>query len=522
MLQLTKVLKEGRRELVLCGEEVAKDFEENGLDTALFSAKQLNYLSINRTRLEILPPGIGKLCNLVNLALHTNCLKELPSEISELHSLKYLDVSKNSLVQLPAEISNLKEIVILNVSFNELRKIPSVQSNKKLQVLDLSYNKFEIFPDICYTELKFLTELKLDGNKIKHVPALIRVLSSLKSLSITGNQLCTLPSEIANLKLKDIKLNDNHFSDKNLKKIVSGGNTKKILEYIRKHCTPYAPVEEIRGVSTVYEEDEGDPTPREDDNPKYIKNVRSELAAAATITRMEGLVGPRKFILCCVIKNVKFNAESLQNFLRIQNVIHTRHCGGRNLAAIGTHDFDVLSHKSIIYTCKDPSDIFLMPLGSDRKISAAEFIKEQKLKARKMNKRTQNSSGTLKYIHLLEGLQTFPCLMTEDGADVISLPPITNSEISKIHLNTKNIFIEITSQHSQLHCKAIMESLLLESLTLGIGDHELCDEDRNSGGHLLQLASVEINNSDGSLYEHYPSRTDLTIFPNDVKRSFVC
>ena len=34
-----------------------------------------------------------------------------------------------------------------------------------------------------------------------------------------------------------MKFTDNQFTDKQLKKLVSSGNTKKILEYIKKHCT---------------------------------------------------------------------------------------------------------------------------------------------------------------------------------------------------------------------------------------------------------------------------------------------
>lgn len=528
--QLIKVLKEGRRELILSGEEISEEIEKDGLDPSLFSAIQLNYLSIDHTKLEVLPPGIGELCNLVNLVLHTNSLKELPSQIGKLKNLKHLDVSKNNLVELPTEISNLKEIATLNVSFNRLTKIPSLKSNKKLHFLDLSYNKFEIFPDILYSDLNFLAELKLDGNKIKCIPASIRLLTSLKTLSVNKNLLCNLPLEVGHLRLKDVKFNDNPFSDKNLKKIISGGNTKKILEFIRKHCPSTAVVEE-----TTTNNDDSASTPHEGDidntdseesgriiNHNFTKYVRSELVTAAVVTRMERFVQMRRFILCCVIKNVQFNTESFRNFLRIQNLIHRQHCGDRSFAAIGTHDFDKLSHKSIIYTCKDPKSMFLTPLGSDREMSAADFIIEQKSKAKKLSKRQQNSSGILKYVHMLEGLQTFPCLMTEDGADIISLPPVTNCESSKISLNTKNIFVEITSHHSQVFCKAIMESLLFELLTLGIGDHELKNENGKCNIHLLQLASVVINNSDGSLFEQYPSLTDLQNFPDDVKITYVC
>lgn len=49
---------------------------------------------------------------------------------------------------------------------------------------------------------------------------------------------------------------------------------------------------------------------------------------------------------------------------------------------------------------------------------------------RKQRKR-QTVSGLHRYLHLLDGQDRYPCLVDADG-DVISFPPITNSEKTKV------------------------------------------------------------------------------------------
>ncbi len=48
------------------------------------------------------------------------------------------------------------------------------------------------------------------------------------------------------------------------------------------------------------------------------------------------------------------------------------------------------------------------------------------------------------YVRILENSDVIPLIM--DSADnILSMPPIINSDLSKIDLNTKNIFIDITA-----------------------------------------------------------------------------
>lgn len=187
--EITQVIKSNRHELVLSGAEVSEKIKREGLDPNLFKLDSINYLNINQTCLETLPDEIGNLQNLTNLVLHSNAIKKLPSKIENLTKLKVLDCSRNKLEELPTEVENLPQLMTLNLCSNLLSQLPSQISNTKLCSLDLSHNRFETFPEVCYSELTHLAEIRLNDNIIKEIPSEISVLPSLKLLDLGNNQI---------------------------------------------------------------------------------------------------------------------------------------------------------------------------------------------------------------------------------------------------------------------------------------------------------------------------------------------
>lgn len=49
------------------------------------------------------------------------------------------------------------------------------------------------------------------------------------------------------------------------------------------------------------------------------------------------------------------------------------------------------------------------------------------------------------YVKILDGCDLIPLIMDNED-NILSMPPIINSDLSKIDLNTKNIFIDITAK----------------------------------------------------------------------------
>lgn len=178
---------ENRHELVLTGESVSRLIEKSGLDKNLFELHNLNYLCMTQTCLQKIPDEIGQLTNLTTLVLHSNQIDTLPNTIGKLIKIKLLDCSRNKLTSLPQALGNFPQLNTMNFSSNLLQSIPSQNANIKLSILDLSNNRLEIFPDVCYTELCHLSEIYVNGNQITEIPAAINRLQALKVLNIADN-----------------------------------------------------------------------------------------------------------------------------------------------------------------------------------------------------------------------------------------------------------------------------------------------------------------------------------------------
>jgi hypothetical protein len=76
-----ELLKQTPRELVLSGQQISKQIEEeNGLNELVFEMNSLNFVEITKTNsLTNISSKISKLINLSNLVLHSNKLSTLPS-----------------------------------------------------------------------------------------------------------------------------------------------------------------------------------------------------------------------------------------------------------------------------------------------------------------------------------------------------------------------------------------------------------------------------------------------------------
>ncbi len=127
----------------------------------------------------------------------------------------------------------------------------------------------------------------------------------------------------------------------------------------------------------------------------------------------------------------------------------------------------------------------------------------------------------------MESQDKFSYLRDSEG--VVSLPPLTNSEKSKISAASKNVLIEITSSESVDICKKVMEELLLELFKAGItstvelsdkaealalsGDKAAEESSPAFEGklrHTLLIQQVRTVDAKGNLKTVYPSRVDLS------------
>ncbi|CCF57345.1 hypothetical protein KAFR_0C03530 [Kazachstania africana CBS 2517] len=143
----------------------------------------------------------------------------------------------------------------------------------------------------------------------------------------------------------------------------------------------------------------------------------------------------RPYAAAAILRNISFNEKSYASFISLQDKLHSNLCRNRTLVAMGTHNLDATTGP-FHYRALPPKDIKFVPLNQTKEFDAAELMEFYKQPEQK------NNLG--RFVHIIENSPVYPVIM--DSSDVVcSLPPIINSEHTKISVDTRNVFIEITA-----------------------------------------------------------------------------
>ena len=149
----------------------------------------------NLPKITRLPPEIGQLQQLQQLALKNNQLTTLPAEIGNLQKLRFLWIGNNQLATLPAEMGNLQELQNLLLENNKLKALPAEIGNlQHVRELRLHANQLTALP-ATIGQLQQLQDLTLDNNELTALPSTIIHLHNLKGLTIRGNRKLQLTPE---------------------------------------------------------------------------------------------------------------------------------------------------------------------------------------------------------------------------------------------------------------------------------------------------------------------------------------
>lgn len=147
----------------------------------------------------------------------------------------------------------------------------------------------------------------------------------------------------------------------------------------------------------------------------------------------------RPYISAAVIRNVKLDEDSLKSIMDIQEKLHITHGRGRKKVAIGVHNLDAFE-QPLQYKASGPNEVKFRPLNFEKEIYLDEII-------------NLHPKGK-EFSHLLKNFGKYP-VITDKNGKVLSMPPIINSELTKVTEKTKNLFIEITGTDS----KAVNQAL---------------------------------------------------------------
>lgn len=518
--EVSKAKADNRRELVLSGKLLTARIEEAGgtVDPALFSLSGLNFLDLNSSPALIsVPVALGGLTNLTTLMLNRNALTELPGPaLAKLTKLKVVDVSGNKLTSLPAELTSMNTLSTLNASMNALTSIEPLSAMTALSHINLSSNQLEDMAFLCHTSLALLAEVNLSKNKIAVLEPSISSLAALKNFDMSENLLKTIPGELADcIRIKELQMNGNPFAENRLKKLVAQKGAKSVLDYVRQNCPraeggsgggagggggkkgkgkkgkkgKAAPVEEEEELSDLLEV-----LHMRDDSPLVVvEDITKEV---------------RPYIVCCIVRDLDLTDGKFKKFIQMQTKLHDTVCEKRLAATIATHDLAKIPSGKVTYTAVPPSELLIAPLGKTKEFSADKLVQHLRddAEALRKEKKRNTISGVHQYLNLLKDKEVYPCLKNDTGS-VISFPPITNADGSKISEATKDILVEVTSSTKLQAAKTACDRLLREMLLLELGSK--AEEDEGDGYRQLKVEQMKLEDSEGNMKVVYPSKLDL-------------
>lgn len=109
---------------------------------------------------------------------------------------------------------------------------------------------------------------------------------------------------------------------------------------------------------------------------------------------------------------------------------------------------------NLTYTAKSPVELEIQPLMRNKIYTGKALFDKLQAEAENVRKITNQDvyPERYKYLNLLEGKSLFPCLLDHSG-QIISIPPIINSNITKVSLFTQKMFVEVTSASSYTICR---------------------------------------------------------------------
>lgn len=144
----------------------------------------------------------------------------------------------------------------------------------------------------------------------------------------------------------------------------------------------------------------------------------------------------RPYAAAAILRNVTLDQRKYESFISLQEKLHSNICRGRQLVAIGTHDFDkMVQDGPYSYKAFKPNDpkMSFVPLNQTKELTGEgvmEFYEKDK--------------NLGKFLYIIKDSPVYPYIVMGDDDTVCSLPPIINSDKTKVSPETKNIFIEVT------------------------------------------------------------------------------
>jgi phenylalanyl-tRNA synthetase beta chain len=165
--------------------------------------------------------------------------------------------------------------------------------------------------------------------------------------------------------------------------------------------------------------------------PQYVLKAPPN-GQLQTITVSKDCERIRPYVSGAILRNIKFDQARYESFIDLQDKLHQNLARQRTLVSIGTHDLDSIKGP-FTYEALPPKDIKFIPLNQTQEMNGEQLMQFY-----------EKDKHLGRYLHIIRNSPVYPVIY-DSNRDVCSLPPIINGDLSKITLDTKNVFMEVTA-----------------------------------------------------------------------------
>jgi phenylalanyl-tRNA synthetase beta chain len=145
------------------------------------------------------------------------------------------------------------------------------------------------------------------------------------------------------------------------------------------------------------------------------------------ISRDLEIMDIRPYLACAVVRGMQFNSRSIESLMALQESLHWAVGRNRKKVSIGVHDMAKIT-PPFRYIAQEPGFQFT-PLDFKEPMTMREIL--------------QKHPKGIKFANILEKFKKYP-LILDANDNVLSFPPIINSELTKVTQDTTDLFIEVT------------------------------------------------------------------------------
>ncbi|MCK5798624.1 MAG: phenylalanine--tRNA ligase subunit beta [Deltaproteobacteria bacterium] len=160
----------------------------------------------------------------------------------------------------------------------------------------------------------------------------------------------------------------------------------------------------------------------------------------------------RPSIACAIVRGLSLDDDKIKVIMKLQENLHWALGRDRKHASIGVYDLATLKGTSFSYRSVGPEEITFTPLGYDPSDDDAALTPRAILEEHPKGKA---------YARLLRTFDRYPLLCDAEG-NVLSMPPIINSEETRVRQATANFFIDVTGSEERIVNKTL--NILVTSL----------------------------------------------------------